>query len=378
MNPKYPEIPEDILRFIAILADRNEKLTPEQQTELQTWLNKSPLNLELFNSLKELWSASKLPEPSLLSQTVISEMMDKIESLEASSVDMEKFQSMLTSKQEDVRVLQESPESWRSHGRGSRWTIWTMRAAALVVLSLSIFWLQQRFQKNRLQKEPLPYQEFTTANAQKMQLRLSDGSLVYLNAASQIRVPTAFSRESREIYMQGEAFFKVAHGASPFVVNTALGKIKDIGTEFNVRVRGHQLQVVVAEGEVALYPEVDEEAAPGFMQSSADLARLPVSAGQMAGLSALGKLNMPHQVDVEGFLAWRKDVLVFKKTPLAEVLQELTRQYDVDFRIRADLNRHSITAQFKGLTSDQVLSKLSLITDLTFQRDGQTVLISEQ
>lgn len=369
MNQKGFELHDHILRLITKLSDTEEKLTPEERSKLQAWLNESAENEKYFRSLKEVWRASALPKPPSLTGEVVSEMMEKLREHTTLTSTPNKTLSILRSKRKAAVTGQGNIES--------RWAIWTMRIAAVLVLSVGIYWVQQWLQKNGLEQEPLPYQEFTAENAQKLQLWLSDGSLVHLNAASQLRVPSTFSQESREIFLEGEAFFDVVHGSIPFVVNTELGKIEDIGTAFNVRMRENLLRVVVAKGEVALYPQANKEKLPELSQPLLDRIRLSVSSGQMAGYSAEGRLEMPHRVDVEKFLAWRKNVLIFEKTPLDEVLQELTRQYDLEFQIKAGLNRRSITAQFKGLTADQVLSKLSLITDLSFQRDGQKVFISE-
>src|SRR5262249_32023261 len=104
--------------------------------------------------------------------------------------------------------------------------------------------------------------EVTTKRGQQMVLDLGDGSRVILAAASRLRIPSNFaaldtdhSRVRRELYLEGEAFFRVKHDpARLFIVRTPTAVTEDLGTEFVVSTyrRAHATEVAVESGSVAL------------------------------------------------------------------------------------------------------------------------------
>lgn len=80
------------------------------------------------------------------------------------------------------------------------------------------------------------YKEMTTEMGMKTKKRLSDGSVVWLNAGSRLRYPEKFSSGQREVYLSGEGYFEVkASAGHPFIIHTSKMDIRVLGTEFNVR-----------------------------------------------------------------------------------------------------------------------------------------------
>ncbi|PWK79078.1 FecR family protein [Mucilaginibacter oryzae] len=146
---------------------------------------------------------------------------------------------------------------------------------------------------------------------------LSDGTKVWLNSLSSLRFPFAFSGKTRDVYLTGEAFFKVAKNASmPFIVHTSQTDVKVLGTEFNVNT--YQLDKTITslvEGSVSTSGRHKQKTLlqPGYQAIYTDAA---------------GFDTQPFDPTVE--LAWMKDIYYFHNTRLHEISDVLLRWFDVD------------------------------------------------
>ena len=138
------------------------------------------------------------------------------------------------------------------------------------------------------------------------------------------------------MYLDGEAFFEVATDtARPFIVHTASGTARALGTKFDVHAYGDSpsMSVVVAEGAVAVKGVA--ESPDSLILRRADLGRLWTD----------GRLDHSTNVDISAYLAWTRDELVFDRTPVPEVVRQLARWYGIDVRLGDSvLVGHAVTA----------------------------------
>ena len=166
---------------------------------------------------------------------------------------------------------------------------------------------------------PLPPEEtFATANRERAELRLSDGTRIRLAPASHIRVAADFGDRGRAVYLDGQGYFEVAHDVDrPFTVYAGKTIARDLGTEFAVRnySEDRAVQVVVRKGAVAM----------------SGVGRL--NAGDVGRLEIDGTSSLTRGVAVDSLLTWLDGRLVFHDAPLATVLAELRRWHDVDVHL---------------------------------------------
>lgn len=118
---------------------------------------------------------------------------------------------------------------------------WMSMAASLVLL-ITIGYLSFQWLTNEME-------HYETAHGEIEQLVLPDNSTVALNMQSSISYNAETWKKSRGLLLDGEAYFKVAKGKT-FKVNTSLGIVEVLGTQFNVKQRNHQFEVVCYEGKV--------------------------------------------------------------------------------------------------------------------------------
>ncbi len=193
---------------------------------------------------------------------------------------------------------------------------------------------------------------------------LPDGTLVSLNTNTRIKYPKKFGRTTREISIEGEAFFEVKPNKSkPFIIHAGKAQIKVLGTSFNVSAypEAKQVEVIVETGKVQVFNKIDE------VKQTNELILTPGDKGTLVYLSN-SLLKTTNQNP--NFLAWKTHSLIFKATSLDEVIENLKKVYNVDIRL-ADptLNRLRLTAQFNNYSLDFILK----IIETTFQIEVQRV-----
>jgi len=167
------------------------------------------------------------------------------------------------------------------------------------------------------------YKTIEASHGRKMQLKLADGTSIYLNAGSTLRVPEQFTAVNRTIYLTGEAFLEVAKDSlKPFIVVTPHATIRVLGTVFNVKAYADDsvTRVAVQEGKVRVADSTGQSVLL-VKDQAADYAWHTQTF--RAGAAA-----------VHDDVAWRDGVMVFRDEPLARVAAVLARWYDVRIEIR--------------------------------------------
>lgn len=180
-------------------------------------------------------------------------------------------------------------------------------------------------------EELLAATRVTTYHDKEFWLKLDDKTLVHLNYNSKLIHPERFGSDSRDVVLDGEAYFMVAKDKSrPFVVHTPNGDVKVYGTEFNVNTRikndnvndndnngkgGYRTEVVLVKGSVGVTPEGQAE-------------RMIVP-GEQATFGENTGINL-RNVDVTPYVAWNTGTFVFNDMPLSKLMEVLSKWYNME------------------------------------------------
>ena len=151
------------------------------------------------------------------------------------------------------------------------------------------------------------------------QLKLADGTKVWLNSLTRLRFPVTFAGEERKVYLTGEAYFEVARDSvHPFIVATDEGmEVKVYGTEFNVDTyRKGTVKTTLVNGKVGI-------------RVSATGEEMRLSPNQMALFTKATQSIQVENVDSYGVVAWKDGKFVFEDEPIEEIMERLSRWYDV-------------------------------------------------
>jgi len=240
--------------------------------------------------------------------------------------------------------------------RGSRWRRAAVVACVTVVAAGGV---HQATRPAELPVDTRTDETFVTANRERAELRLSDGTRVHLAPASRLRVAADFGDTRRDVHLEGQGYFEVEHDARrPFSVFAGNAIARDLGTEFAVRSYQDDggVQVVVRKGAVVL----------------SGVGRL--AAGDVGRLRANGTTSLTHGVRIDSLLGWLDGRLVFTDAPLSHVLTELRRWHDTDVQL-SDSTLASLP--FTGVLTDASFrSSISLVAatlGLRVRRAGDRV-----
>lgn len=209
-------------------------------------------------------------------------------------------------------------------------------------------------------------QTITVPAGQRVNLDLPDGSNVWLNAGTRMQYPVSFMKDKREVILDGEAYFEVAHNAEcPFVVHTGALDVEVLGTKFNVEAYSKRktFETSLIQGKVRVKsPE----------NKNISVTLLP---NQKTTLKD-GKLVV-SKIDDFNVYRWKEGLYCFKSKPFAEIMQDLERYYDLKIQLdKQSIARVALTGKFRisdGL--DYALRVLQNDVAFTYKRDKENDVI---
>lgn len=212
----------------------------------------------------------------------------------------------------------------------------------------------------------------TTPRGGTYQLTLSDGTVVWLNAASTLKYPSRFAGDERVVELEGEGYFEVAKSTMPFKVKSAGQEVAVLGTTFNISAYSNQQETktTLVEGRVKvtlLNSGTDNET--GFSRILAP--------GQQATNS--GSTLALHTVDTDSYTAWKDGYFNFDGITPAAAFTQLERWYDIDVVYQGKVP----TMRFFGvfMRSKQLSSVLAMLKEsglefkITQQGDKRQLLV---
>ncbi len=169
-----------------------------------------------------------------------------------------------------------------------------------------------------------PFNTVTTPNGGQYQIVLPDGSHVWLNAASSIRFPTAFTGARREVRVTGEVYFEVARKANmPFVVNVNdKEEVTVIGTHFNINAYENEktIRTTLLQGSVKVV---------NGQWSMANGKTAILKPGEQAVIADNSPLTINHSPDLEQVIAWKNGLFNLAGADLKDLMHQVQRWYDV-------------------------------------------------
>lgn len=263
-----------------------------------------------------------------------------------------------------VQKIREKNKRGASHR-----SIWFLVAASLVFFICALAAIVYTQNKNvPVGKVQIEYAEKINQPGMRSIIQLSDGTQVYLNADSRIRYPLSFSElNTREIELQGEAFFEVTHNESkPFIVHSGHLKTTVMGTSFNVTAYEKQpMSVALVTGRVSV------------TKIGKDEELVSLEPGQSAMLSSDNSRISTVKFDLKKILSWKDGILYFNKASANEVVEKLESWYGVKIILgKSSARKWGYTGEFKNKSLKEVLMSMSFAMDFDYEIKGNTVLIN--
>ncbi len=221
-------------------------------------------------------------------------------------------------------------------------------------------------------KTQVKMNEVVIPYGKQSQISLSDGTIIWINAGSRLAFPTQFNKKTREVYLEGEAYFEVTHDANrAFIVNTEAISVKVYGTKFNLSAykQDERLETTLLEGKVSVTN----------LNSSKILRRETfLVPNQKASFNKKDNtIRLEDDPEASSSIAWVDGWLSFKQEKLQEVHSKLHRFYNVDFdQVPKGLDNNLISGKLDLKDSLQyVLKTLSDVTGLKYKLENNFVEI---
>lgn len=213
------------------------------------------------------------------------------------------------------------------------------------------------------------YNTISTPRGGQYQVTLSDGTKVWLNAASSIRFPVVFIGKERKVEITGEAYFEVAKNKEkPFKVKASSSEIEVLGTHFNVNSYDDEASVktTLLEGSVKIsVPALGNDQTAKFLKP-----------GQQAGISKAGRIDVMSGADIEEAIAWKNGLFIFNSTDVKSIMRQISRWYDVEVEYRGNVNLHFTGQLTRNADVAEVFEKIALTDEVHFKIDGKKIIVS--
>jgi len=322
-----PEQHNAALKWLSVLHDRP---SIADQARFSRWLQADPAHAEAYAQVQVMWELTEEPATTLANEDAAA-LEALLAAMDAPSV---------------------SPRRYSL----PRWTAALAAAACLVLMTgVGLGWQPQRWLDDF-------GADYVSAPGRVRTVTLADQSQVTLDADSAIAVH--FANGERHVQLRrGAAFFQVIHTGEPFVVDGGRGETRVLGTQFEVRLRPNGAQVTVLSGRVGV-------------KAAADLPQQILTAGQQVSYDQT-HTGDPASVDSENQLAWRQGWLNYYRTPLADVIEDLSRYYPGRIIVLNDqLAAKTVSGSFPSKDPQAVLAALKSVVGFEqYEALGRVIVI---
>lgn len=328
-----------LLKYIA------GEISEEERREVIDWMDADPANKSYFLDLKNIWVSQNMPGTKA-SQEELSAIMHLKENRTLSGNNPGSDNDRLKRKLSIYR----------------RFLVFSSAVAAIAIILLVMRPLVVAEKYDELKSGMIEIamsevpEEFRhtiyTERGVKGHTFLPDGTEVWINSDSRLVVPEKFIGATREVYLEGEAYFKViSDSIRPMIVRTAKNVyVKVKGTEFNLKSYNNDDYV-----ETTLYSGKIDLA---YISKNGKETVIPVLPLEKA-VFAQSEMDIVRPEEPEDESAWKEGMLVFNATPMGEVIKQLERWYGVNVRVTdKSVLKYPISATFTKETVVQVMNMI--------------------
>ncbi|HET7117192.1 MAG TPA: FecR domain-containing protein, partial [Hanamia sp.] len=207
------------------------------------------------------------------------------------------------------------------------------------------------------------YNTLTTPKGGQYKVQLSDGSQVWLNAASSLKYPTAFATSERIVELKGEGYFEISKDKTkPFKVKLADGsEVKVLGTHFNIMAYENEKskEVTLLEGSV--------EITKGNIEQS-------LTPGQQARIIS-SKIILVNSVDTDQAIGWKNGQFIFHDADIQSIMKQVARWYDVDIKYETTNTQHFNATISRKESVLRLLHILEETGQIHFKTENKTIYV---
>jgi ferric-dicitrate binding protein FerR (iron transport regulator) len=219
---------------------------------------------------------------------------------------------------------------------------------------------------------PAKYNTLTIPNGGTFKIVLSDGTTVWLNAASSLKYPVVFTGKQRVVELTGEGYFEVASSVAlktnekrSFVVKTGNAQIEVLGTHFNINAYKNEgsIKTTLLEGSVRMH---------GAKGNQAKVLKPE----QQGILTPDGTLTVSNNVSTDEVVAWKEGLFKFKDTDIKMIMRQVERWYNVPVVYDGEINGHFNATISRNVPVSKLLHYLQLTGHVQFKISDNKIIVS--
>lgn len=361
-------------KIIQLLAKKiGHAASDKEIAELQKLLQQNPEYSFLIEILQSLETEKLHEEPALKEDDLMQESWLRLQ---------QELDGML--KAGDIRITDEIYPAKKNLFR-----TWMGRAAIwgsiLLLVGSAVFIF-----KNKKQKEARPVvatiSQVGVPNGVPVKRLLPDGSEVWLNAGSHIRYNDNFIQKTRDVYLEGEAYFNVAHDADhPFIVRAGNITIRALGTTFNVHAYQNEskIEATLITGKILV--KIDGKSDQDIIlipnekltviNREFNLSDKKSEPRKELGFQVQEVMPMPSITELPE-VAWLQDKLAFQNESFEELAKKMERRYNVHIIFKDSLlERERLSGVFKNENIRKALNLLQMTTPFHYEFEEDSVYL---
>jgi transmembrane sensor len=359
---------ELLVKYLTGMADETER------NNALRWIRQSDENRKYFDELRDVYEASKITQ---------------IHNNYSIDLSWERVKSMHYKRK--VEALQEEDKSkYRKFIRE------IIKYAAVILIVLVLGGLSYQYM-SKSDSSPLAKDIWNNIEApfgSRAHLTLVDGTKVWLNAGSQLRYSSGFANHNREVFLEGEAYFDVAHDNNmQFVVKTSHLDIKVYGTEFNVKAYPDEdfIQTTLVKGSIAIEGAIVAKTGKRIVYLKPNQTATYYINKKRAGKGEeksdvhlekkiTGKENMEilPEINPVVYTSWKDSRWMIEGESMLSLAKKLERRYNMKFIFHSKaLQRYKFTGTLKDETLEQVLNLIKLSAPIEYRIENNDVFLDE-
>lgn len=364
---------EDIYISLILRHLKNEISETEKQ-ELFHWVYSKKENEKFFYNLKDIWETAQYQSISKTADT-----------------DAE-WQKLA------FNAIQQETDHFHKKIVNTRTIYRAIQIAAVIVVTFGIGFFVQKYIP-----EETNYASVNVPYGAKSELELPDGSKVWVNSGSKIKYPTNVYNKDVTLYLEGEAYFDIVKNPKRVLtVKTSTINIQVHGTTFNVKSYNDEeiVETTLLEGSISITGKVGNNVIkePIFLkpneQATLTKSKQNIEIGQqkqeLANTKEAAKdfkkipsnmnpkIQIKEGIDVESFVMWKYNMLVFKNERFEDLAIKLERWYNVEITIKnEELKNSRYTGTFEKETVEQAMKALSISLPFKYHIDKNQISIQK-
>ncbi len=219
------------------------------------------------------------------------------------------------------------------------------------------------FQQHEQKAKP-EYHSIKVPLGGEYELKLADGTHVFINSGSILKFPSFFDGKERRVELEGEAYFEVEKSEYPFIVTIQNNEIEVLGTSFNVSAYNEDLSLnaTLVTGSI-------------LMKTASNDKGYQLHPGQNLNLDKISEQVKIENVDTEIYTAWIRGEYIFRNQPMGDILERLSKWYDFEMKFE---NMEIKKMRFTGSVNKKrplryFLHQIQEVTNIKFNEYGNMI-----